>query len=201
MRILLLTSLLVMLLFTFALAHEGALSLYTDASLSSCDGSMPSAYSTVIVGLYYVRGDGPSLGLAVDFILYTNRSSEIIKSAEVWSGAITLTYCSDPFTQCLASGAGCLGGQGEDVVWIVTWTFMWLDFSIPPQGTVTDPYPIYLEVQALPTGDPPGIYITLCDDDNTRYVVLGGRFLINSYYPCNVGVKASSWGAIKQLYE
>jgi hypothetical protein len=190
MRTALMASLFVALLFTVVSAHQGALSLYTDDTIASCSAPLPTPYATADVALVYVKDEGPDLGAAFEFVMYRERS-ELQVNAINWSGAITVTECSSPFNLCVGSGASCLGGQGENVVYLGTFTFIWLDFTTPPE--------FFIEVRENPDALPnPGIVITLCNPQQTPYLVEGGRFVFNG--SCDPGVEPKSWSAIKELY-
>jgi hypothetical protein len=55
----------------------------------------------------------------------------------------------------------------------------------------------YMSVEPHPSSGT--ISIRECDPQGTIVPVLGGVFVFNG--SCNVGVKTSSWGAIKSLYQ
>lgn len=113
-------------------------------------------------------------------------------NAITWSGAITVPNCADPFTICAAAAGACLGAGGENVIYLGTFSFIWLDFTTPPT--------FYIQVRENPEALPnPGVIISLCDDDDTPYLVQGGTFVFNG--TCDPGVEPKSWSAIKDLYK
>ena len=61
MKKLAMSALFLMLLFGSAVAHNGALSLYTDATIAICNSSIGS-FETDTIKMFYVRGGGPDLG-------------------------------------------------------------------------------------------------------------------------------------------
>lgn len=156
-------------------SHNGMIAFYTDKTATSCSTVLPPPYSTANVDLLYIRDNGPNLGRAFEFILYTSQSQLVVNSI-YWSPALTVTSCNDPFTLCVGSGAECLGGSGEQIVWLGTFTFMWLEYTTPPE--------FFIEVRENPDAVPePGIVITVCDPENTPYLVIGHEFVFNG--PCD----------------
>ncbi|MGD1049021.1 MAG: hypothetical protein ABR899_09780 [Candidatus Krumholzibacteriaceae bacterium] len=178
--------LLVMAFSGSAFAHNGALSLYTDQTISICDMTM-GALETHTINMYYVKDQGVNLGNAVEFRL-TASDPRAIFTNEAWNPLITLALGTvDGGISLTASN--CLGGT-ENVTFIGGIDVFWADVSTPPTFTVN--------VVPDQTADPPGIYVLQCNGQQTRVSVLGGTFVFNG--SCNPGVQPKSWGAIKDLY-
>jgi len=179
--------LLVMVLSGSAFAHNGALSLYTNQAIAACDTTM-GALATVTINMYHVKGLGPNLGHAVEFRLTTSDPRAIFVNT-AWSSAITV-FLGTVESGISLTGSQCLGST-ENITFIGAIDVFWADFSLPvPTFTVN--------VVADPNSEPAGIWVTQCDDQQTRLAVLGGTFVFNG--SCNPGVQAKSWGAIKDLY-
>jgi hypothetical protein len=181
------SALFVMLLCGSAFAHNGALSLYTDATITVCNKAIGS-FETDTIRMYYVRGSGPDLGKAVEFMLQASIADALFLGTE-WSSQITVTL-GDISTGISLTGSQCLGGN-DPVVYIGSIFVMYTGFAFPPE-TFT------VMIKPDPAADLPGVDITICDPGNTLANVLGGTFVFNG--SCNPGVKETSWGAIKELY-
>lgn len=179
--------LLIMVLSGSAFAHNGALSLYTNQAIAACDTTI-GALATVTINMYHVKGLGPNLGNAIEFRLITSDPRGIFVNT-AWSSAITVVLGTIDSGISL-TGSQCLGST-DDITFIGAIDVFWADFSLPvPMFTV--------KVVDDPNSEPPGIYVTQCDAQQTRLSVLGGTFVFNG--SCNPGVQAKSWGAIKELY-
>lgn len=176
---------LTMLMPAAAFAHNGALSLYMDQTISDCDAPI-GAFETVVIKMYYVRDQGFDLGNAVQFKLALSTTNAIFTPPPTWNPLFTVTLGDIDNGQSLAAG-GCLG-VGFNVVYIG-------DISVLNFGEFG---PFTCKVLPAPNAEPPGIYITRCDVNQTRVDVLGGTFIFNG--TCNPGVDNESWGAIKALY-
>jgi hypothetical protein len=188
MKKLAMSALFVILLVGTAAAHNGALSLYTDATISACNMDIAS-FQTDTIRMYYVRGSGPNLGKAVEFRLEASTIDALFLGTE-WNSQIVVTL-GDITNGMSITASQCLGGDAS-VVYIGSIFVMYTGFAFPAE-TFT------VMVKENPTAQPPAINITICDPDNTLYAVLGGTFVFNG--SCNPGVKETSWGAIKQLYK
>ncbi len=188
MRKLGMSVLFVALLCGSAFAHNGALSLYLNASATEIGPcSAPTTdYGSLDISLYYIRDNGPDLGKAVEFRLEFSPPLGIVQT-EVWNSGFTV-FLGSLDTGKAATASNCLG-TNESVVYLAT-------FNILDLGSAGGVYTC--TVKENPTSQPPGINITACDPNNTMYQVLGGTFIFNG--SCNPGVEASSWGAIKDLY-
>jgi hypothetical protein len=186
MKKLAMSALFLMLMFGSAVAHNGALSLYTDIALSSCSAAIgPFGQSTF--NMYYVRDAGPDLGNAVEFRLEASIPDALFLGTE-WTTAIQVTL-GDILTGISLTSSQCMGAN-ESVVYIGAITIMYTGFNDAELFTIM--------VKEDPGADPPGIYITTCVPGNPMATVLGGTFVFNG--TCNTGVQDTSWGAIKSLY-
>jgi len=188
MKKLAMSALFVILLVGSAGAHNGALSLYTDASITVCSKSIAS-FETDTIRMYYVRSSGPDLGNAVEFRLEASTLDALFLGTE-WNSQITVTL-GDIQNGISLTASQCLGADAS-IVYIGSIFVMYTGFAFPPE-TFT------VMVKEDPGADPPGIYVTMCDPGNTIVPVLGGTFVFNG--SCNPGVKETSWGAIKELYK
>ena len=186
MKKLAMSALFVMILFGSAVAHNGALSLYTDASITICNMDI-GAFETDTIRMYYVRDAGPNLGNAVEFRLEASIADALFLGTE-WNSSINVTL-GDILNGITLTAATCLGGS-DAVVYIGAIYVMYTGFT---SETFT------VMVKEDPTADPPGIFITECIAGNPARTVLGGTFVFNG--SCNPGVKETSWGAIKALYK
>ena len=185
MKKLALGALLVVLLSGSALAHNGAISLYTDETITICNAAM-EAYQSVTIGIYYVRDQGPDMGSAAQFKIASSNAAGMIVDAQwspLLSGSIGQvdTGISLAFSQCL--------GQDQAVAYIGTITVFYADVT---------PVTFNIRVVEHPEPNPPAISITECDPLNPIVNVLGGWFVFNG--SCNPGVEPQSWGAIKGLF-
>jgi len=187
MKKLAMSALFLMLLFGSAAAHNGALSLYTDATITVCNKAIGS-FETDTIRMFYVRGTGVDLGKACEFRLEASTTDALFLGTE-WSSQIVLTF-GDIATGIALTGSQCLGAN-ESVVFIGSIYVMYTGFSFPPDRFT-------VSVKESQSTDPLAINITECDPGNTIRAVLGGTFVFNG--SCNPGVKETSWGAIKELY-
>lgn len=185
MKKLALSSLLIVMLFGSAVAHDGAISLYTDETITVCNLPL-GPFEQTVIGIYYVRDQGFDIGRAAEFRLQSSNPSGIfIDSA--WSPLLSASIgdvdngISLAFSQCL--------GPDQAVAFIGAVTVFFADVS-----TVT----FTVRVVDNPNAQPPGIKFTRCDPENTLLSALGGTFVFNG--SCNPGVEPKSWGAIKELY-
>lgn len=186
MKKLALSGLLVIMLFGSALAHNGALSLYImDGTVMICNKDIASD-EIAIISLFYIKDLGEDLGRAVEFRLLSSDPLAFFVDA-VWSSQISVPLGN--VNDGISLTASTCMGVGETVVFIGDITVF---YSNPSPATFT------VRVVDHPLAQPPGIYITRCDPDNTLIAVLGGTFVFNG--SCNPGVQATSWGAIKELY-
>ena len=180
-----LSAVFLMLLFGSAAAHDGALSLYTDATIQVCHMDIGSFESDTI-RLYYVRDQGPDLGVGVEFRLEASSVDALFLGVE-WNAQINNTI-GDIENGVSAVSAVCMGSN-ENVVYIAAISLMYMGFG--ERFTV--------RVVENPTSEPPGIYIEPCAFPlPPKYAVLGGTFVFNG--TCDPGVKETSWGAIKEMY-
>ncbi len=189
MKKLAMSALFVMLLFGSAVAHDGALSLYTDASITVCSAAI-AAFETDTISLFYVRGTGANLGNAVEFRLEASTVDALFLGYE-WNSQIVVTL-GDPLTGISLTGSTCLGGD-ESVVYIGSIYIMYTGFASPPDDRFT------VMVKEDPAAQPPGIYITECTPQNPIRQIIGGTFVFNG--SCSPSVKESTWGSIKALYK
>ena len=178
---------LALLLTTQAFAHNGAISLYTDETPSDCDYDLALGLNTYLYVLY-VKGDGPILGNAAQWRILISSPQIIIGTAE-WRPEIVATL-GGLETGISVTASSCLGNPAEDYTYIGRFTVI----NVGDVDTST------VKVVDDPT-DPekPGVYITICDPDNTKYEVLGGTFIING--TCDPAVEPKSWGAIKSMFK
>jgi hypothetical protein len=188
MKKLAMSALFVILLVGSAGAHNGALSLYTDATITVCNKAIAS-FETDTIRLYYVRDNGPDLGNAVEFRLETSIAEALFIGTE-WNSQINNTL-GDITSGISLTAAQCLGADAS-VVYIGSIFVMYTGFAFPAE-TFT------VRVVEDPTSQPPAISITICDPFQTIQDVLGGTFVFNG--SCNPGVQETSWGAIKELYK
>jgi hypothetical protein len=186
MKKLAMSALFLTLFFGSAVAHNGALSLYTDIGLSSCRADiLPFGQDTI--NMYYVRDAGVDLGNAVEFRLEASIADALILGTE-WNTSITVTL-GDVLGGISLTASQCMGAN-ESVIYIGAIFMMYTGFNVGEVFTVM--------VKEDPNAQPPGIYITECAPGNPLVSVLGGTFVFNG--SCNTGVKETSWGAIKELY-
>jgi hypothetical protein len=189
MKKLALSALFVVLLFGSAVAHDGALSLYTDATIQVCSGPIAS-FETDTINMYYVRGTGADLGNAVEFRLEASITDAIFLGYE-WNSQITVTL-GDPLTGISLTASQCLG-TNESVVFIGSIFVMYTGFASPPDDRFT------VMVKEDPNAQPPAILVTECTPQQPLRAVLGGTFVFNG--TCSPAVKESTWGSIKALYK
>jgi hypothetical protein len=188
MKKLAMSALFVILLVGSAGAHNGALSLYTDATITVCSRSIAS-FETDTIRMYYVRSNGPDLGNAVEFRLEASTIDALFLGTE-WNSQITVTL-GDIQNGISLTASQCLGADAS-IVYIGSIFVMYTGFVFPPE-TFT------VMVKENPTAQPPAVNITICDPYQTVQAVLGGTFVFNG--SCNPGVRETSWGAIKELYK
>lgn len=166
-----------------AAAHDGALSLYTNQTITDCD--LPSAlFLTDTIRLYYVRGSGPDMGNAAEFRIEKSSLSVFFAPSPTWSNLIVATL-GDIENGISITAAGCLG-VGEAVVYLgEIYVLNGGEFGTFTVKVVNHPVSL-------------GILITRCEPLQPIHPVLGGTFIFNG--TCNPAVEETSWGAIKSLY-
>lgn len=180
----LLCAVLVAVFVSSATAHEGAISLYLDETITDCDAYI-NAFETQPVNVYYIRHHGPELGKGVEFMVLITTPDALFSPPPVWSSAISLII-GDIQSGISMVSPTCMG-VGQDVVYLGRLSVLSLMMS---------PATFYMGIMPHPaTG---AISITLCDANNTIASVLGGAFVFNG--KCNVATDETSWGAIKSLY-
>jgi hypothetical protein len=193
MRKLALSVLAAMLLFSgTAAAHNGALSLY----MTIADPGSPPSWvchadigmlETVAISLYYIKDQGQDLGKAAEFKLLSSDPAAIFIS-EAWSSLVQLTL-GDVDNGISLTASQCMGA-GETVVYLGDISV----FYTAPAGAA-----FTVRVLPDPNSQPPDVYITACDPQNTLIGVLGGTFVFNG--SCDPGVQTKTWGAIKELFK
>ena len=193
MKRLTLAALFVMVLCGGAFAHNGALSLYADETITVCDAGL-ALFDTYNLNMYYVKDQGPDLGRAAEFRLLRSSSAALLQ-APTWSPKINLTL-GDLESGISITSNECIG-PGETISYIGT----------IPVMSLGDPDTFTVRVVRHPATLPaPAIRITVCDPTNPLADVLGGTFIFNgdpnpaNWLHCNPGVHSTSWGAIKSLY-
>jgi hypothetical protein len=193
MRKLALSALFVMLFFGTALAHDGALSLYKTITAPGnpvswvCHQDI-GFLQTDTISIYYIKDMGPDLGKAVEFRLVSSNPSAIFIGV-TWNPGIPIVV-GDLDSGVSATATQCLGA-GETVVFIAD-VYVFFTDATSPAPTFT------VRIVEDPGAQPPAVNITICDEANTLYSVLGGTFVFNG--SCNPGVQPKSWGAIKELF-
>jgi hypothetical protein len=189
MRKLALSAFVVMLLCGTAVAHNGALSLYKTVSPAMICNADIGMFATDTIGVYYIKDQGPDLGKAVEFKLLSSDPAAIFIGVQ-WSTLITVTL--GDVDNGISLTAGQCMGAGETIVYLGDVYVFYTNPAFPsPTFTVS--------VIADPNSQPPAVYITACDPQNTVTAVLGGMFVFNG--SCNPGVQPKSWGAIKELFK
>ena len=185
MRRLMMIVLFVLLSCSYAYGYNGSIGLYTDATLRACSGFY-DYYSIDSVYVFYVRGQGPNLGKEVDFRLQLSSPDMTFSQTVVWSPRVTSTV-GDIQTGISLRSDICIG----------------MNEAVVPLGLVliinTSPPYITSYLSVVPHPSSGMISIRECDPPGTMVPVLGGCFVFNGW--CNVGVKTSTWGTIKSLYQ
>jgi hypothetical protein len=184
MKKLAMSVLFLMLMFGSAVAHDGALSLFSDATMYACAGPIEAFVEDTVV-MYYVRDAGPDLGNAVEFRMEFSVAEALIPSYE-WNSLINLEL-GNIMTGLSLTAAQCLGSN-EPTVYIGSIRVLYFG----PDGAR-----FTLTVKEDPAVQPPGIYITECVVGNPMWAVLGGTYVFNG--TCDTAIKETSWGAIKAL--
>ncbi len=184
MKKLVLSVLLIMFVAVNGFAHEGTIGLYIDETLSDCDATLGTAVFDL--NLYYWKDQGLDLGNACEFRLVLSSPMAFFQDP-TWADNIDLTLGSIT-TGISLTGTTCLG-SGLNVVYLGT----------IPIFNVGDTDTFYVRVVNHPTAYPnPSIFVTVCDENQTKREVLGGWFIFNG--TCNVESEPKCWGAIKNLY-
>ncbi|MFA4947253.1 MAG: hypothetical protein WC674_01950 [Candidatus Krumholzibacteriia bacterium] len=186
MKKLAMSVLFLMLMFGSAVAHDGALSLFRDATLGACSAPI-GMFEIDTIMMYYVRDDGPDLGKALEFRIEMS-IAEALPIGYEWNSQIVLEF-GNIMDGISITGATCLGSNQTEV-YIGSLYIMYAGAFDDERFTAM--------VKEDPAAQPPGIYITLCAEGNPMWPVLGGTFVFNGN--CSTGVKETSWGAIKELY-
>jgi hypothetical protein len=172
---------------TMAFAHEGAISLYTDASLTSCHQNPFPIFSTTTITMLYIRGDGVDMGSAAAYKIVCTTTDVSFMNVE-WEPYIDIPPIGGvPGNVAIAgtSNFGC----GQEIVPLGT-------FDLVNLGDMDT---FYVRVEKNSDTFPvPMIIITDCTPFKNEVEVIGGVFVCNDV--CNVAVDPKSWGAIKNMY-
>ena len=185
MRMLLLATLAVALFAGSPSAHEGRLALFADMN-GSVDYGTLAAGDTLNLLLFYLKGDGPVLGNAVEFKLSLSTGGAAFK-APVWASDVILTLGTIEDGIAL-TGNRCLGsnryGEAIEAAYIGTIPVVNLsemDGFVARVEGVMEPVPI----------------ITICTPDQPIYGVQGGEFRFNTVVqPTLVGAEAPAGNVV-----
>lgn len=175
---------LIIVLSTGALAHQGSIGLYTDQTATDCDAAI-APFTPYSIFIMYFRSDGGPNGIfALEF------SIDIIGDwgffgSPAWSPAVSITN-GDIATGIAVSYSDC-EGAGADYAWVGSIPFTSLGAT---SGTI--------KVGPSTAYDLP--IVAMCDDMRTLAPVLGGYFTAPDG-SCDIGTEESSWGAIKSMYK
>ncbi len=186
MKRLSLAAVLIMLLASQSIAHEGSLGLYADALATDCDLA-PVVFVPFNVYMVYFRSSGGPNGITgFEFKLEKNNANIAITGATWQQGFIT-------------------NGELESGISVATPGCYGAGLSVVPLGTIqmvvtipTLPSDAYVKVVADPGALEPGIWVTTCAGGYPLHEVLGGYFKFQEG-SCNWAVESKSWGAIKAM--
>lgn len=173
-------------------AHDGMMALFTDEGASDCDADL-APFGVMDVHLFYVRGDGPEMSGAFEFMLAT--SSDFVQfGVPTWHPAVEMSALGS-LEQGISVAASHWLGVDLYVVYLGTIPII----NVGEEGKFT------VSVADHPGSLPPGVYITLTDFYRSRYRVIGGTFVFNGTCSSPLAepttVKPSTWGAIKGMFE
>lgn len=180
-------------------AHEGMLALYADPSPTSCQAILPEL-TMINLSLFYIRGDGPYMGIACEFRLVKS-SDEIQISTPVFDESLgTVGYFGS-----LESGIMIAFHMGENG-WCFEEDYVFL--GTIPIANISDPDTFTVSVVDAPRGiQEPRIAITLCLEGSPAHTVIGGTFVFNGTcqspenpFQTPTTVQSSTWGAIRGLF-
>jgi hypothetical protein len=188
MKKLSLTAVVLLIIASTALAHEGSLGLYTSDVATDCDVD-PVLFVPFDIYMVYIKSDaGPDGITAFEFKLEKNSDNVVLSGATWQQGFVPL---GDIESGISVATPGCYG-SGLDVV---------------PLGTISTfvtatpiPADVYLLVVEDPAIAGAGVIVTTCETGFPIRQVLGGMFKFQEGL-CNIGVEPTSWGAIKVLLD
>jgi len=193
MKNLLLSIALVACLAAGANAHTGMIALFSDTENHECHAAL-GAFQTGNLHLMYVRGDGPRMGNAYEFRLLKSTPYAVFLPP-VWPSSIIIPVIFGTIeTGISLCSADCFPDQA------------YVPLGTIPVMNVADPDTFTVRVVPDPATQPQAILIVECNRSRSLYVVSGGTFVFNG--ECQtpndpygaLAVKATSWGAIKELY-
>jgi len=194
MKRLSLITLLLITLTTGAVAHEGGIGLYTDASATDCDMTFLPFLSYDITIMYFKSDAGPDGITAAQFKLQLPPDGltiqEFMPSPEVsvTTGNIGAGILLE-FSSCT--------GVGLDYLLLGTVTVVAFVNESMFMRIVT-------AEDIVPENPPVAVRVALCDEVRTKQAVLGYWFTTPNgtcFWPPWDGTESSSWGAIKSLYK
>jgi uncharacterized protein (DUF779 family) len=176
-------------------ACDGMLALFSDQSGGSCDAEIGYC-EPVPLYLMYIRGTGPEIAAGVAFRLAKSTAGAMFLEPQ-WSGQ-NLTYGSlesgIDVVFNLESGGWCSGSASVAYVG----TIPVVNFSDPDTFTVA----------VVDQPSYPGVFVLKCLPARPMYRITGGVFVFNGQcrspedpFGEHVAVAASSWGAIKSMYQ
>jgi len=188
MKKLSIAALLLIVLTTGAVAHEGSIGMFTDLTGNDCDATFSPFLSYEVYILYMKSDGGPNGIFAAQFKVEVPASmsiQEFVKSPEV---SVTMgnvaVGISCSFSNC--------AGAGMDYLLIGT-------ISVVAFADVAMDMKVLVAEDIVPENPPVAVRVSICDDDRTKHAVLGGWFKTPNG-TCNVGTEETSWGAIKEMY-
>jgi hypothetical protein len=166
--------------FSVYLYGHGMLALFADPEGTDCDLDI-GLYQTKDLYLFYVRGNGPILGNALEFRIRSSTTGAVLLTPE-WSGDIALTM-GDVNSGISLTGTRCLGitqiGDTLDKVYI----------GKIPTFNISETDTFNMRIVDDPNASPPGTYITACDRYNTLVDIFGGALTFNGQ--CNSEVESA----------
>ena len=196
MKRLLFSVLLALLCAGGASAHDGMIALFADMEATDCDASISKCHAVPLY-LMYVRGSGPEIAQCVEFkLLKSTEGAEFLDP--VWAGnSLTIGTIETGISICIHVGDSWCSGS-ESVSYIGTISAV--NFSDPDTFSVS--------VVANPKTQPPAINVAECQPGFPIHEVIGGTFIFNGRchspenpFAWNVAVRATTWGALKNLYQ
>lgn len=182
-------------------AHEGMLALYADVEQGSCAKEL-GILETTNIHLFYVKGDGPTIGNAYEFRLVKSSEGVMFTSLSYPLSAQPCTILGD-----LESGTAIIRNAGTKLEDLCDDSQMEIHLATISIINLSDADSFMVTVKEYPGPEyPPGPRITGCEEYVVIYDVGGGSFVFNGtcYEPLDpfglVATENTSWGAVKSMY-
>lgn len=174
-----------------SIASPTSIGVFFDAEATECDASV-APFSPFTVYVSAILGDDAGAGGIRGAVFRVAGLEGFVQSFT--PGPSVFKYVGDPTQEgCNITFETCMGGDGPSTAILLYTIRCAMDESASPLS-------ISVSHVATPSGDPPQLYVNLCDEPQySKFYVSGGQAVVNNGR-CSVGVELSTWSAVKSLF-